>query len=60
MTEIIGKTENEAKTLLLEQGQTLRVIEKDGEPYIFTADYWDNRVNVKVEENKVLEVIFVG
>jgi len=60
MTEIIGKSVTEAKNFLQEQGKQLRVIEKDGESYVFTCDYWENRINVRVAEGRVSEVAFTG
>ena len=60
MTELIGKSEEEARLHLEEQGKKLRVIERDQKTYLFTCDYWEDRINVRVEEGLISSIAFIG
>jgi hypothetical protein len=60
MTEIIGKSEDDARRYLETHGKKLRVIERDRDPYLFTCDYLDERVNVRVHQGVISSIAFVG
>jgi hypothetical protein len=60
MTELIGKSEEEARLHLESQGKKLRVIKRDKESFMFTCEYWEGRVNVRVEDGVVSSIAFVG
>lgn len=51
----IGLTVEEAEKVAKENGASFRIIRKDGEDYIVTADYVPGRVNATVESGKVVE-----
>ncbi|MEI2702842.1 MAG: hypothetical protein V9E83_10625 [Baekduia sp.] len=58
--KLVGKTEDEARTIATGNGCTLRVTERDGKPSAVTLDYREDRVNVTVEDGRVKQVTGVG
>jgi hypothetical protein len=58
--EVIGKSVQEAQTLLEEQGYGLRVSIKDGQHCMLTMDYVPQRVNVSIAGNKVVGIVRLG
>lgn len=52
--EYVGLTEDEARALAADQDRPFRVVNRDGEDFIVTADYVERRINVTVRENRVL------
>lgn len=53
--ELIGKTELQARKLIISEGLVCRLKEKDEITYIGTCDYKSNRVNLVVKNNKVID-----
>lgn len=53
---ILEKTVEEAEKILSEKGMTLRVVEEDGNALPITMDLRDGRVNVIVENKKVVSI----
>ena len=60
MTEIIGKTVAEAKNFLKFQGKKMRIIEQDGEVHLMTTEYLQNRINVRVDQGKIVAIEYFG
>lgn len=60
MVDIIGKTEAEAEHVLTCDGKKMRVTQRDGEPYMVTMDYWPERINVVVEQGRVIQISGIG
>lgn len=54
---ILGKTLEEATQLLAETDKTLRIVAENGKDLPITMDLVEGRVNVKMQEDKVTEVI---
>lgn len=54
---ILGKSLKEATELLAETNKTLRVVAENGKDLPITMDLVEGRVNVKMQENKVAEVV---
>jgi len=50
-----GASEDEAISQAESQGLTVRVASRDGEMFPMTMDYRDNRINITVENNKVVD-----
>jgi hypothetical protein len=50
----VGVDESEAEVLASERGLTLRVMSRDGEQFVGTADYRDDRVNLDVVDAMVV------
>lgn len=59
-TIIVGLTIEQARAQLKKYNKTLREIERDGDTLIGTADYDENRVNVRARNGKVIEVTSIG
>jgi hypothetical protein len=55
-SSLIGLTEDEAKKISQERGWILRVAMRDGEAFMLTTDYREDRVNVVVAKNLVTSV----
>lgn len=53
---LIGLTEDEARKVTAERGWALRVAMRDGEAFMLTTDYREDRVNLTVEKNTVTSV----
>lgn len=53
---LIGLTEDEATKVAAERGWVVRVAMRDGEPFMLTMDYRQDRVNLTVEKNSVTSV----
>ena len=52
--EFVGLTLEDAKTLAESKEMKFRITSKDGVPFIGTCDFWINRVNVGIVDNKVI------
>lgn len=59
-TLIVGKTEEEAKTICSQMGFIFRVTIRDNKPHVVTMDLKNNRVNVSVLEGKVVYINGIG
>ena len=57
MKSIEGLNLKKAETLLEKENKVLRVAKLDGEQLILTCDYMLGRVNVEVENDKVVSII---
>jgi hypothetical protein len=53
---LIGLTESEAVKVASERGWTIRVAMRDGEAFMLTKDYSENRVNLTVVKTVVTAV----
>jgi predicted small lipoprotein YifL len=53
---LIGLTEDEARKVATERGWVVRVAMRDGEAFMLTTDYREDRVNLTVEKNTVTSV----
>lgn len=53
---LIGLTEDEARKVAAERGWGVRVAMRDGEAFMLTTDYREDRVNLTVEKNTVTSV----
>lgn len=61
LPDIIGKTVEEAEEILKPYGiKTVRVTKQNGQYGLATADYRLNRVNVWVDQGKIVHVTGVG
>jgi len=57
MKSIEGLDLKKAETLLEKENKVIRVAKLDGEALILTCDYRLGRVNVEVENDKVVSII---
>lgn len=57
---IMGQKEATARELLEKIGFKMRVVYRDGQPLIGTADVQRNRINVTVEQGIVVTGVSVG
>ena len=57
MKNIEGLDLKKAETLLEKENKVIRVSKLDGESLILTCDYMLGRVNVEVENDKVVSII---
>jgi hypothetical protein len=55
VSKLVGKTEEQARVLIERAGLRVRISGRDGEHYILTMDYWIDRVNIYIENDKVVE-----
>jgi hypothetical protein len=53
---LTGLTEDEAKKVATERGWSIRVAMRDGEAFMLTTDYRQDRVNITVVNNLVTSV----
>ena len=53
---LLGLTETEAIKVVDQRGWVYRVVERDGEALMVTADYVTNRVNVVVTKGRITDV----
>ena len=60
VNKIIGMDENDAHKHLLENGYTIRIINRDNVPYMVTMDLNNKRVNVFVHKGKVSDIDSIG
>lgn len=51
----VGLTEEQARLRADEEGVPLRVVHRDGEDFMVTADYVERRVNVAVRDGIVFD-----
>jgi hypothetical protein len=57
---LVGLTLAEAEDEAARRGWSVRVARLDGEDLMLTEDYSPTRINVAVEDDVVVEVLFVG
>ena len=57
MKSIEGLNLKKAETLLEKENKVLRAAKLDGEQLILTCDYMLGRVNVEVEDDKIVSII---
>jgi hypothetical protein len=55
LEELKGKSEAEAQRIVNEAKMIMRVTSRNGESYIVTRDYRRDRVNVKINKDRVYE-----
>lgn len=60
MSDIVGKTIEEANQSAKEQGKTIRIVRRDGEDCIVSMDHKPNRINVEVQGGKIIKILHVG
>lgn len=53
LDSVLGKTEEEARAFLNENGVKHRVVRKDDENYIVTCDFDDKRANLEFDNDVV-------
>jgi hypothetical protein len=58
--KILGMTLKDAKKYLKDRGFIIRMIEIDGVPCICTNDYKEDRVNVYMENDRIVRVYSIG
>jgi hypothetical protein len=58
--KIIGLDVDQARYILQQHGMWLRVMQKDGEHLMGTCDFRSDRLNVAVEDGKVIGLLQVG
>lgn len=54
---LVGMTNKQAQSWADENGFTCRVTSKDGEGFIVTCDYNIHRINLDLEQDKVVRVV---
>ena len=57
---LIGKTVEEAQDLIKKEGRTVRVMKRDGKGLIGDCRFATSRVNVAVQDDKIVSIIGVG
>lgn len=55
LNELVGKSEEEATILAESKGYTVRIMFKNGEPYIGTCDVRLDRINFHIEDDFVVK-----
>lgn len=60
ITSIVGMVLDEAIYFLSDFNMTLRIIEKDGEDLINTAEFVHNRINVATKDDKIVSIKNIG
>lgn len=55
--DYIGLTEEQARRRADEEGVPLRVVHRDGEDFMVTADYVERRVNVAVRDGFTFDAL---
>ena len=58
--KLLGKTYQEANPIAQQLGFTLRVVKEDNCCHVVTADYYENRLNVSVTNNVIIEILYIG
>lgn len=54
--QLLGLPESEATKVAMENGWIVRIAARDGEFFMLTEDYRDNRVNLSVKNGKVIAI----
>lgn len=54
--EFTGLSLEEARNKAENDGFVVRIVENNGEPFILTTDYYSDRINFRVRNNKVIGV----
>lgn len=54
--EYVGKTLEEATKYAKDGGFTIRIVEEDGKTFMVTHDHKTNRLNFRLNNNKVTDV----
>lgn len=57
ITDVIGLQEEDAVTKLEDAGFSVRITSRNGESFFGTCDYLTNRVNLEIEDDKVVTAI---
>jgi len=57
--QILGCSEEQAITILKQKEMSIRIVERDNEKFLMTADYIPNRINLIVR-NGIVEMLFFG
>lgn len=52
---LIGKTEDEARNIIFNNGYHYRVTIKDGNYYVMTRDYRVDRINLVIKDNLIIK-----
>lgn len=60
MTNLVGLTVKEAEAIAAGDGYVIRVIEEDGESVVHALEFKIMRLNVKVADGKITEVVDIG
>lgn len=60
LEEIVGLNMVKASRLVRERGFLFRVMNKNGEYLSGSNDFVDKRINVRVDDNEVTEVLKIG
>lgn len=56
LQHLVGKTEEEARTLIESYNMTTRLVGRDGRAFVVTMDYRLDRVNIVVHDGNVTRV----
>jgi hypothetical protein len=54
--QLLGLPESEATKVAMENGWVVRIAARDGEFFMLTEDYSENRVNLSVKNGKVIAI----
>lgn len=60
LEKIVGIPVHEAEKLLHKAGKILRIVKKDEKNLCCTCEYNENRVNVEVAQNTIVQVVGEG
>lgn len=55
--DYVGLSEDQARDRAAAQGRRFRVVQRDGEDFVVTADYVENRVNAVVRDGVVVTAV---
>lgn len=58
--EIVGLNLKEASQIVRSNGMKFRIVNTNGKHFFGTSDFVPDRINVRVDDNEVTEVISVG
>jgi hypothetical protein len=58
--KLVWQSFEDAQTIAEDNGYFLRVVSEDGNDYIYTMDYQEGRLNVKLDSGIVTDVVFFG
>lgn len=56
LASLIGKSEKEAVTTIAAAGMIPRVVYRNGQSFMGTAEYRPDRMNLRIEDDKVIKV----
>jgi len=59
-SQLIGLTEDQAKAVAAELGASLRVLEKDGQSFVYSCELRENRINVALASGLVIDILGTG